>query len=251
MKRLSEDKIHPAVIFGVLTALSAYFIIVPGTSINAAAPPTISLGSAKSFGILAATGVTNNSSNPSTTVLVGNLGSSPTTTITNPQAFNLIGTNHGGNAITQAAQVDLASALANVSSLATTGIIPLELGGQVIQPGVYKASPIEPYYTMNGNLTFDAGGNQYAIFVIKGTRLTTSSNAKVLLLGNAQACNIYWSFVTLATNADVKLGFNTKMLGSILTDRNISLMDNVNVEGRLLTTSGKVSVTYDYIQVPA
>ena len=249
MNRSIEQQIRPTAIFGVLIALIAYFIIATGAPTNAAG--AISLGNASSFGILAATGVTNNSTNPNTTVLVGDIGSSPSATITNPQAFNLTGTNHGGNSVTQSAQVDLNSALTNVSTQVTTGTIPLELGGQILTPGVYRASNIEPYYTMNGNLTFDAGGNPNAIFVIKGTRLSTSANvAKVVLANGAQSCNIYWSFVTAATNADVKLGFNTTMRGSILTDRDVTLMDNVVVTGRLLTTSGKVSVSYDYIYVP-
>ena len=80
-----------------------------------------------------------------------------------------------------------------------------------------------------------------SIFIVKGIRLTTSANvAKVVLANGAQSCNIFWSFVTAATNAAVTLGFNTTMHGSILTDRDITLMDNVVVTGRLLTTSGKV-----------
>ena len=94
MNRLIELKIRPAVIFSALTALIAYFIVATGPPTNA--DGTISLGNATSFGILAATGVTNNSSISNTTVLVGDIGSSPTATITNPQAFNLTGTNHGG-----------------------------------------------------------------------------------------------------------------------------------------------------------
>ena len=208
MNRSIEKKIRPAAIFGALIALIAYFIVATGPPTNAAG--AISLGNATSFGILAATGVTNNSTNPNTTVLVGNIGSSPNATITNPQAFNLTGTNHGGNSVTQSAQVDLSSALTNVSTQVTTGIIPLELGGLTLTPGVYTASTSVPFYTMNGSLTFDAGGNPNAIFVVKGTRLNTSANvAKVVLANGAQSCNIYWSFITGAVNADVKLGFNT------------------------------------------
>ena len=57
-----------------------------------------------------------------------------------------------------------------------------------------------------------------SIFIVKGTRLTTSANvAKVVLANGVQSCNIYWSFVTAATNAAVKLGFNTAMAGRLRT----------------------------------
>ena len=113
-------------------------------------------------------------SNAGSSVLVGDLGSYTNGSYINSRSLNLTVTNHFADSVTQAAQVDLQSALTAVSSQTTAGVIPLELGVQTLVPGVYKAAGFEPYYTMNGMLTFDGSGDPNAIFVINGTRITTT-----------------------------------------------------------------------------
>ena len=232
-------------LFGVLGSLLAYLLFSVGVPVQAAS--SLSLGGAANFGILSGAGTTNTGNS----VLVGDLGNYPNGSYTNSGSLNLTGTNHFADSVTQAAQVDLQTAFTTANAQVTTGTIPLELGGQTLGPGVYKASGIEPYYTMNGTLTFDAGGNSNAIFVIRGTRLTTTHDvAKVNLINGAQSCNIYWSFITLATEASVNLGAGSTFRGSVLIDRSITVNPDVVITGRLLSTSGTVSTNNDYIYVP-
>ena len=232
-------------VLGVAGLVFTFILFASGSSVEAAG--TISLGSATSFGILSGAGTTNSGNS----VLLGDLGNYPTGSYTNSGSLNLTGTNHFADSVTQSAQADLQVALSNVNSQTPTGTIPLELGGQTLTAGVYRASNIEPYYTMNGVLTLDGGGNPNAIFVIKGTRLSTTHDiANVKLINGAQSCNVYWSFVTAATEASVNLGSGTNFTGSILIDRNITVSPDVVVKGRLLSTSGTISTSFDYIYVP-
>ena len=232
-------------VLGVAGLVFTFILFASGSSVEAAG--TISLGSATSFGILSGAGTTNSGNS----VLLGDLGNYPTGNYTNSGSLNLTGTNHFADSVTQSAQADLQVALSNVNSQTPTGTIPLELGGQTLTAGVYRASNIEPYYTMNGVLTLDGGGNPNAIFVIKGTRLSTTHDiANVKLINGAQSCNVYWSFVTAATEASVNLGSGTNFTGSILIDRNITVSPDVVVKGRLLSTSGTISTSFDYIYVP-
>ena len=90
----------------------------------------VPLGSASTFAVLAGAGITVAGTVNSTTI-TGNMGTYSTTTITGIENVVLTGTNHAGDAVTQQAKTDLATAYddaAGRSATTTYGAI-YDLGG--------------------------------------------------------------------------------------------------------------------------
>src|SRR6185369_3911929 len=109
------------------------------------------LGSASTFGVLAASTVTSTGA----TTVNGDLGVSPGTTVTG--APTVTGTLHLGDPTAAQAQLDLTTAY-NDAAGRTLGAIGVagNLGGQTLTPGLYKStSSLE---ISSGNLTLDAQG---------------------------------------------------------------------------------------------
>jgi hypothetical protein len=130
---------------GALPVLLAFLIVA--TSASAATSP--SLGSASSFAILAGSGITNTG----TTVINGDIGTFPTTTITGLSTMTINGTNHAGDAVVQSAKTDLVTVYNNVAGQTTTSAIVADLGGQTLTPGVYNSASsigLSGTLTLNG-----------------------------------------------------------------------------------------------------
>ena len=72
---------------------------------------TVPLGTADSFGVLAGAGITTTGA----TTITGNVGSFPTTSQTGFGTVTLKGVNHGGDAVTQQAKIDLVTAYNNAA----------------------------------------------------------------------------------------------------------------------------------------
>jgi len=202
---------------------------------------TIDLGSASNFGVLAGAGITNTG----VTVINGNVGSFPTATITGFGTVVLNGTNHGGDPVTQGAKIDLLTAFNNAAGRsATITYAPVfDLGGLTLGSGVYK-DPTS--FGISGTLTLDAMGNPNAVWIFQaGSTLTTGSNSSIILIGGAQAANIFWQIGSSAT-----LGTNTDFMGNILAMTSITLATGATIEGRLLALTGAVTLDNNTVNVP-
>ncbi|PJA53930.1 MAG: autotransporter, partial [Candidatus Marinimicrobia bacterium CG_4_9_14_3_um_filter_48_9] len=119
-----------------LKALSLTLVIqlmLPASGM-AQSPATVDLGTASSFVVLAAAGITNTG----TTMLDGDIGSFPTTTITGFPPGEITGVNHGGDETTQAAMIALNAAYVDAAGRSSTTIAS-ELGGTERTTGVYSA----------------------------------------------------------------------------------------------------------------
>ncbi len=124
-------------------------------------------------------------------------------------------------------------------------IVAGNLGGLTLSPGLYKSSG--SLEISSGDLTFDAKGNDDAVFIIQvASTLTTASDRKVILSGGAQAANIFWQVGTSAS-----LGTNSVFKGNILADQAISLATGASVEGRLLARIAAVTLEGNTIVKPA
>lgn len=215
---------------------------------SGAAATGVPLGTASEFAILAGSGITN----AGATTIVGDSGSSPTSSETGfgaCPAANCVtqtGANHvepdPNDAATQSAKAALTNAY-NVAAGQTPTTIATELAGQTLPPGVYNSA--SGTFGMTGTLTLDAGDDPDAVFIFQtadGTgTLITAGTGNVSLIRSAQSCNLFWKIGSSAT-----LGAGSTFRGTIMANTSISLGAAVTVDGRLLAgeqASGAGAVT--------
>lgn len=194
----------------------------------------VDLGAAESFGALAGSGITIAAAGTST--ITGDIGSSPTPSITGLANLILLGDNHAGDVTTQQAKLDLSTAYASAAGRTPTmlyGAI-FDLGGLTLIPGVYNGSSS---LGITGSLTLDANNNPDATWIFQaGSTLTAAANSKIILINGAQAENIIWQVGSSAT-----LNTDAYFTGTILALTSISLDAGSTVLGRLLAQNGAVT----------
>lgn len=210
----------------------AVLTAVPSQGVFAAVAP--SLGTAESFAVLGASTVTNTGP----TVITGDLGLSPGTSITGfPPGTVVGGTTHATDEVAQQAQSDATAAYINLAGQActTTFDVPTDVGGLTLVPGIYCfASSAQ----LTGALTLDAEGDADAVWIFKtGSTLTTASSASVALINGAQNCNVFWQVGSSAT-----LGTSTRFVGHVLALTSITLTTNARVSGSVLARNGAVTL---------
>jgi hypothetical protein len=197
------------------------------------------LGAAQSFVVLAGTGVA--ATGPNT--LNGDLGTFPTTTITGSGSITVNGTDHGGDLVTQQAKTDLTTAFVNAAGQGPTSPIVADLTGQTLTAGVYNAAAT---LNLTGALTLDAAGDPNALFVFQATSdLIVGSGASVVLINDAQACNVTW-VVTSSASLDTGASFR----GNILALTSITMNTGATLEGRALARNGTVTLDTNTITAP-
>ena len=204
----------------------------------------VPLGTAGSFAVLAGAGVTSTGN----TVVNGNLGTSPTLSVTgfgpgiviNGAMYKGVGTLAG------TAQNDLTTAYVNAAGRACPGPpLPGDIGGTVIFPGVYcSASSVG----ITGTVTLNGNGNPNAVFIFQmGSTLTTAANnSNVNLIGGAQASNVFWQVGSSAT-----LGTSTIFNGTIMAQASVSVNTGAVLNGRALARTGAVTLQGNAMTVPA
>ena len=171
--------------FGAAAAATLVLLVaIPG---SAQAATAVGLGTADSFVVLAGTGVTNTGP----TTLNGDIGTFPTTTITDLGTITINGTNHAGDGVTQGAKTDLTTAYDAAAGQGPTNPIAAALDGQTLVPGVYNSA--SQILLNGGAVTLDAGGNAAAVWVFQaGSDLIVGNGSVVNLTNGAQACNVFW-----------------------------------------------------------
>jgi uncharacterized protein with beta-barrel porin domain len=182
------------------------------------------------FAVLAGSTITNTG----TTTINGNIGLSPGTAVPGVSSIVLTGgTVHVADAIALQAKNDLTTAFNVLMGRPSTAIAG-DLGGQTLIAGVYSFSSSAQ---LTGTLTLNGGPND--IFIIQvATSLTTASGSAVLLIGGAQAKNVFFVVGSSAT-----LGTSTAFVGQILAGASISLETSATILcGAALAQSGAVTL---------
>jgi hypothetical protein len=198
------------------------------------------LGTAGPFSVLAGSTVTN--TGPST--LVGDLGVSPGTAITGFPPGTVNGTVHANDAVALQAQHDLVTAYNDAAGRSSTATVSADLAGSTLTPGVYTSSSS---LGLSGDLTLDAQGDPNAVFVFQAaSSLTTGSGSRVLLIGGAQACNVFWQVGSSAT-----IGTASAFTGTILALTSVSLTTGATLDGRALARNGAVTLDTNTVRGPA
>jgi type VI secretion system secreted protein VgrG len=120
-----------------------------------------------------------------------------------------------------------------------------QLGTKTLTAGVYRFTAASTA-NLVGNLTLSGSADDVWIFQATST-LVTAANSSVSFSGGAQACNVFWQVGSAAT-----LGASSQFAGTILAHDDISLGNQVTVDGRLLAGgqanhAGAVSLIHDTI----
>lgn len=196
-----------------------------------AATPPIGLGTATSYAVLAGSTITNTGASE----LHGDRGLSPGTAVTGFPPGMLNGESHTADAEALQAQSDLTVAFVDAAGRTPETAVAAELGGSTFGPGVYVGPTLE----LTGSMTIDAGGDPDAVFLFKtNSTLVTGSDSSVVLIGDADPCNVYW-----LVNSSATLGTGTDFVGTVMALTSISANSGADVDGRLLARNG--AVTFD------
>src|SRR5579872_4969932 len=200
----------------------------------------VALGSAANFGVLAGSTVTSGGA----TVVNGDLGLWPGSSITGFPPGKVVGTKHITDPTAKAAQGDLTTAFNDAAGRTTAPVtVAGNIGGQTLPPGLYKST--SSLMISSGDLTLDGQGNPNAVFIFQITStLITTSGRQVILIGGAQAANVFWQVGASAT-----IGTTSGMKGTIMAHDSISFDTGATLQGRALAQIGQVSLLGNAVTV--
>jgi hypothetical protein len=197
----------------------------------------INLGTADKFALLGGSGITNVSAH---TFIIGDVGSSPTPTVTGLKPAQVKGQLVlKYSPVTAAAQRGLTAAY-NQAAGARCGatLTGVNLGGKKLIPGVYCFATAAQ---LTGTLKLDAQGNPNAQWIFQiGTTLTTATNSKVLVnLGGkgGRGCNVYWQVGSSATVAKGSI-----FVGKIMALSSITL-NGGTLRGKALARNAAITIS--------
>src|ERR1700733_4695926 len=153
----------------------------------------VPLGSAASFSVLGGSTVTSTG----LTVLHGDLGVSPGTSITGFGPGKVDGMMYAGGPVAAQAQADLDTAYNYAAGRQNPTALPADIGGTTITPGLYNALTT---LGITGTATLDGQNKKNSVFIFQiPDTLTAAVLSRVKLINKANACNVFWQVGTSAT----------------------------------------------------
>lgn len=205
----------------------------------------VSLGSAATFAVLTGSSIQNTDG----TIINGDLGISPGSSLTGFPIGIVNGMIHTANPVSAAAMLDLTVAYNDAKGRSLNAIsLPGNLGGLTLTPGLYSNSSTSGISGTGANaiLTLDAQGDSTAVFIFQmGSTLITDSGTSIVLAGGADAANIFWQVSSSAT-----LGTNSIFYGTIMADQSITLTTGATLTGRVLARIGSITLDANPITLP-
>src|SRR5205807_9091186 len=91
-----------------------------------------------------------------------------------------------------AAQGDLTTAYNNAAAAAGGAILPADIGGLTLAPGVYKTTSSQPSLGITGNLTLAGPASGVWIFQVVSTVTTAAGNSQIIMSGGGLPKNVFW-----------------------------------------------------------
>jgi len=211
---------------------------------SARSATTINLGAASSFGALSFTAMTNaDAAGP--TVVTGDVGS-PTSVGAGVTNSGFARYNGPADAAGMASAQDAVTAayLAAEAQSSTQTVGTASLGGSTLGPGVYDSG--SSMLITGGALTLDGHNDPNAVFIFRAVSdLTVEVGGSVAYINGAQPCNVFWK----VDSAWLKNSGST-FVGTILALTQITLTDNITVQGRVLARNADVTFIHDTIVRP-
>ncbi len=209
--------------------MAGSLIAVP-LALSAQAP--VGMGTAGNFAVLAGSAVTN--TGPS--VISGSLGLSPGSAVSGfPPGIVIAGTTEVADGVALQAKNDLVTAYNDAAGRSSTATISGDLAGRTLTSGVYTASSS---LGLSGQLTLNGQGNPNAVFIFQAhSSLIVGSGADVVLIGAAQACNVYWQVGSSAT-----IGTSAAFVGNILALTSVTMTTGATLQGSALARNGAVTL---------
>jgi hypothetical protein len=207
------------------------------------------------YAINAQTGITFASGEE--TLIVGNIGSNPTVSITGVHQIA-----PGGTTITSATDATGATAAMNHFNDAWTAAIAKRAEGSYTNLGdtaityisnytftsseagtsaVYRAGAAIDFNIADSTITFDGPGDY---LIQAGSTLTTAANTYCILKNGAKAENIIWALTTAAT-----LGTDSTLDGSILAGTATSFGTKAEIRGCVITKAAATFADRGYVNV--
>ena len=231
MPRLPSHTAHLALLSGLVAVASVTLALGGSTPANAIADP-VDLGGATGFAVLAYSTVT--STGP--TIVSGDIGLHPGSAVVGfPPATQLAGAAYVADAVALQARTDATAAFTTASAQPGPVSIGAELGGLTLTPDLYQSVSI---LQLNGTLTLDALGDPNAVFIFRSTSaFDTGSGSEVLLVNDANPCNVFWIVPSSAT-----LGTSSQLVGTVIASTSITATTGTTVDGRLLALNGAVTL---------
>ncbi len=212
--------------------------------------PTV--GTAKTFAVLAYSGIT--TANISS--ITGELGVSAAA-ISTITGFDAAGfTKYGIDSIapndqrTIQAQKDVTALVGNIDPRACdadyTNVVGGLTGDVTLYPGVTCMNSFSADVLLNGHLTLDARGNPNAFFIIRGNMtLTVADAAEVVLANGAEACGVFWR-----VSKEVTIGKTVKFYGTVISGTAITMNTASTLTGRALAQTAGVQLDANAIKIP-
>lgn len=221
-------------------------IITPTTGCATPSPTNspCALGTTSTFGTLAGSTITNTGP----TIINGDLGLSPGTSVTGFPPGTVNGATHITDATAATAQTDLTTLYSCLAAETCTNTI-----GTADQAGVTLTSSgvgaVNVYCSASSILNsgvLTLSGDATSVFIFQaGSSLTFGSGATVVLTGGATAANVFWQVGSSAT-----LGTTSAFQGTIAALQSVTMNNGATMVGRALARNAAVTFDTNSVTLP-
>ena len=212
--------------------------------------PTV--GSAKSFAVLAYSAITTANISPVTGELGVSAGAMSKITGFDAPTNTKYGTDSlaPNSQRTILAQGDVTALVGNIDPRACdvdlTNVVGGLTGDITLHPGVTCMNSFSADVLLNGHVTLDAGGDPNAFFIIRSNlTLTAADAAQVVLSNGAQACGVFWR-----VKKQVTIGKTVQFYGTIIAGTAIVMKSASTLVGRALAQTAGVMLDANAITIP-
>ncbi|MBC7725814.1 MAG: DUF3494 domain-containing protein [Burkholderiaceae bacterium] len=197
------------------------------------------LRTASAFSVLG--GSTVNNVGPTTVNL--DVGVSPGTVITGFPPGTTSGTMHAGDAVAAQAHADAVGAYEEAASLDASATIAGDLGGLTLRSGVYASAAA---VSVSTTLILDGQNDPNGVWIFKvNAALGTAASSRIRLINGADLSRVFWQ----VTGA-VSLGAASEFSGTVLSPATITVGTNMQLDGRVISLDGAVSLSTNTVASP-